>query len=57
LKKQEIKISNFTVRLEPVAEGGYSVVVPAFPEICTFGNTLEEAKIMATDAIKCCTES
>ncbi|MBZ5566010.1 MAG: type II toxin-antitoxin system HicB family antitoxin [Acidobacteriia bacterium] len=38
-------------------EGGYSVVVPAIPEICTFGETLREARRMAKDAIRCFLES
>ncbi len=52
-----MKIYNYTVVFEPVTEGGYNVVVPAIPEICTFGDTLEEAKTMAEDAIKCFIES
>ena len=47
----------YTVFFEPVPEGGYNVIVPAFPEICTFGDTLEEARAMATDAIRCVLES
>jgi antitoxin HicB len=31
--------------------------VPAIPEICTFGETLEEAREMARDAIRCFLES
>jgi antitoxin HicB len=54
-KKEEIH--SYAVIFEPVAEGGYNVVVPAIPEICTFGETLAEAKRMATDAIQCCLES
>ena len=27
----------YTVVFEPLAEGGCSVIVPAIPEICTFG--------------------
>lgn len=38
-------------------EGGYNVVVPAIPEICTFGETLAEARAMAEDAIRCYIES
>lgn len=38
-------------------EGGFSVLVPAIPEICTFGETLEEAGEMARDAIECYLES
>jgi predicted RNase H-like HicB family nuclease len=33
------------------------VIVPAIPEICTFGDTLEEARAMAKDAIRCVIES
>jgi predicted RNase H-like HicB family nuclease len=33
------------------------VIVPAFPEICTSGDTLEEARAMALDAIRCVIES
>ncbi len=52
-----MKIYNYTVVFEPVIEGGYNVVVPAIPEICTSGENLEEAKLMAKDAIKCYLES
>lgn len=38
---------------EPLEEGGYEVIVPALPEVVTYGQTLEEAKEMAIDAIKC----
>ena len=48
---------HYTVLFEPVPEGGYNVIVPAFPEICTSGETLEEARAMAADAIKCVIES
>jgi predicted RNase H-like HicB family nuclease len=52
-----MKIYNYTVVFEPVAEGGYNVIVPAIPEICTSGETLKEAKAMVADAIKCYIES
>ena len=52
-----MKIYNYSVVFEPVTEGGYNVIVPAIPEICTSGETLEEAKTMAEDAIKCFLES
>lgn len=52
-----MKIYNYTVVFEPTTEGSYNVVVPAIPEICTFGQTLEEAKTMASDAIRCFIES
>lgn len=43
---------NYTVFYEPAEEGGYTVHVPAIPEICTEGETLEEARLMAEDAIR-----
>ena len=46
----------YTVLFEP-QEGGYNVIVPAIPEICTFGETLQEARTMAQDAIRCFLES
>lgn len=45
------------VVFEPLAEGCYQVVVPAIPEICTYGHTLDEAREMARDAIRCVLES
>jgi predicted RNase H-like HicB family nuclease len=47
----------YTVLLQPMPEGGYNVSVPAIPEICTFGETLEAAREMAQDAIRCFLES
>ena len=48
---------NYTVIFQPLPEGGYEVVVPAIPEICTFGENLPEARRMAKDAIRCFLES
>ena len=47
----------FTTLFEPLPEGGFNVLVPAIPEICTYGETLEEAREMARDAIRCYLES
>ena len=47
----------YTTIFEPLPEGGFSVLVPAIPEICTYGDTLEEAREMARDAIRCFLES
>lgn len=55
--KRKAQVHSYTVVCEPLAEGGYNVVVPAIPEICTFGKTLAEAKRMAADAIRCYLES
>lgn len=52
-----MKIYNYTEIFELCEEGRYNVCVPAIPEICTCGDTLEEAKAMAKDAIECFLES
>ena len=45
------KIIDFTVIFQPAEEGGYNVFVPALPGCVTQGQTLDEAKRMAEDAI------
>jgi predicted RNase H-like HicB family nuclease len=55
--RRKSRIHSYTVVFEPVVEGGYNVVVPAIPEICTFGRSLKEAKRMGGDAIRCFLES
>ena len=47
----------YTTIFGPLPEGGFNVFVPAIPEICTYGETLEEAREMARDAIRCFLES
>ncbi len=42
----------FAVVLEPEEEGGFTVRVPAFPEIVTYGKDEAEALTMAEDAIR-----
>jgi antitoxin HicB len=42
----------YTVVFEPGEEGGYVVTVPALPGLVTEGDTLEEARTMAKDAIR-----
>jgi antitoxin HicB len=44
-----------TMRKEP--EGGYTVLVPALPGCITYGKTVEEAIVMAKDAIRGYVES
>ena len=46
------KDRTFSVVLEPQPEGGFTVLVPALPEIVTEGDTEEEALAMAQDAIR-----
>jgi antitoxin HicB len=43
---------NYTVLFEPAEEGGYIVHVPALNGLTTEGDTLEQAREMALDAIK-----
>jgi antitoxin HicB len=43
----------YRVIYEPLAEGGFQVIVPALPGIVTYGRTIEEAREMAQDAISC----
>lgn len=47
-----IQLYRYTVILEPAEEGGYIVRVPVLPGLVTEGDTLEEARAMAKDAIK-----
>jgi len=47
----------YTTLFEPLPEGGFNVVVPAIPEICTYGESMAEAREMARDAIRCYLES
>ena len=43
---------NFTVVMTPDVDGGYVVTCPALPGLVTEGDTLEEARSMAADAIQ-----
>jgi antitoxin HicB len=42
----------FAVVLEPEEEGGFTVRVPALPEIVTYCETEQQALAMAEDAIR-----
>lgn len=42
----------YTIIFEPAAEGGFVVTCPALPGLVTEGDTLEEARDMAKDAIR-----
>jgi antitoxin HicB len=48
---------SYTVNFEPAPEGGYTVTCPVLPGLVTEGDTLEQARIMAADAIRCYLES
>jgi antitoxin HicB len=46
------KNRTFVIVLEPQPEGGFTVTVPALPEVVTEGDTEEEALTMAREAIE-----
>ena len=48
---------SFTVLFEPAEEGGYVVTCPALPGLVTEGDTLEDARERARDAIQAYLES
>ena len=47
-----MKVLNYTVIMTPDETGGYVVTCPALPGLVTEGDTLEEAREMAADAIR-----
>ena len=42
----------YDILLQPEPEGGYTVTCPSLPGLVTHGETLEEARAMAADAIE-----
>ncbi len=54
---KEYSYTSYTVLFEPAEEGGYVVTCPALPGLVTEGDTLEEARRMANDALKAYLES
>jgi antitoxin HicB len=46
------KQRTYTIQLRPEPEGGFTVRVPALPEIVTYGIDEEEAHVMAREAIE-----
>ena len=43
----------FTVIYEPLEEGGYMIWCPFFRGLISYGENLEEARLMAQDALLC----
>ena len=43
---------SYTIIIEPAEEGGYVVTCPSLRGVATQGETLEEARAMAADAIQ-----
>lgn len=52
-----MKVSNYPILLRKEPEGGYTVTVPSLPGCVTYGETIEEAKKMAKEAIELYIES
>jgi antitoxin HicB len=42
----------YTLVFHPEPEGGFAVTCPALPGLVTYGETLDEARAMAQDAIE-----
>jgi len=54
---QFMAILNYKVIMTPDVTGGYVVTCPTLPGLVTEGDTLEEAREMAADAIRCYLET
>ena len=51
-----MKVLSYAVIMTPDETGGYVVTCPALPGLVTESDTLEEAREMAADAIRCYVE-
>ncbi len=47
----------YNILLQPEPEGGYTVTCPSLPGLVTYGETLEEARTMAVEAVEAYLES
>ena len=47
----------YNILFQPEPEGGYTVTCPSLPGLVTYGETLEEARTMAVEAIEANLES
>lgn len=52
-----MKPLSYRILLKKEPEGGYTVTVPSLPGCVTYGETIEEAKKMAKEAIELYVES
>ena len=57
--KEAITTENYTYTaiFEPYEEGGFVVYFPAIPDLMTQGETLEEAREMASECLQCYLEA
>lgn len=54
-RQEPITATDFTFRavFEPAVEGGYVVTFAAIPDLATQGETIDEAREMAEDCLRC----
>lgn len=52
-KRKTSQEYSFTVIYTPIKGGGYQVSAPLLSGVISYGRTIEEAKTMARDAIRC----
>ena len=52
-----MKQLTYKIRLQKESEGGYTVTVPALPGCVTYGKDMDEAIVMAREAIELYVES
>lgn len=53
MKNGKNRAYEYTAFFEANEHGGYTVTVPALPGLVTEGKSLEDARAMAKDAIRC----
>ena len=51
-KEKQFKILEYSAIFNPAQEGGYDVSFPDFPGCVTFGNSFEDAKRYAREALE-----
>jgi len=49
--------AQYVCTFQPDPDGGYSVRCPAFPELISHGDSLEEARATAREALELCVEA
>ncbi len=54
--KKAKKVYKYTAFFEKNELDGYTVTVPSLPGLTTEGKTMDEAQIMAEDAVRCYVE-
>src|SRR5258708_36733314 len=55
-KSDQRPLVAYLCHFQPEPEGGFTVTCPKLPPVVTFGETLEEARANASEAIELCLE-